>query len=93
MASNRAILAKVSRIIEQYNEATGKSIRCTRLSMEHHFCDDLGGDSMDLIEMIVALENAFDVAISDEDFVDADPWKLGNLVRYIAAKLRTASIG
>lgn len=31
-----------------------------------HFADDFGADSLDLIELIMALEEAFDVEISDE---------------------------
>lgn len=31
------------------------------------FVDDLGADSLDLVEMIMAMEEAFDVSIADED--------------------------
>ena len=92
MVSDEAILARISEVIDQYNDATGKSIRSTGVSMGAHFCDDLGGHSMDLIEMILALEDAFDVTISEEDFADADPWKLGNLVKYIVSKMAEAGV-
>jgi acyl carrier protein len=31
------------------------------------FVDDLGADSLDLVEMIMAMEEAFDISIADED--------------------------
>ena len=31
------------------------------------FVDDLGADSLDLVELIMAMEDAFDVEIPDED--------------------------
>ncbi len=34
---------------------------------EAAFIDDLGADSLDIVELVMALEEAFDVEISDED--------------------------
>jgi len=34
---------------------------------EASFVDDLGADSLDLVEMIMAMEEAFNVSIADED--------------------------
>ena len=31
------------------------------------FIDDLGADSLDLVEMIMAMEEAFNISIADED--------------------------
>jgi len=93
MVSDELILARIADVIEEYNRVAGKSIRCTSISMGDHFCDDLGGYSMDLIEMILALEDAFNVTISEEDFVEADPWKLGNLVHYIGSRAAEAQVG
>ncbi len=35
--------------------------------MEASFIDDLGADSLDIVEMIMTIEDEFDVEISDED--------------------------
>lgn len=35
--------------------------------MEASFIDDLGADSLDLVELIMAMEEDFDVKIEDED--------------------------
>jgi acyl carrier protein len=34
---------------------------------EASFVDDLGADSLDLVELIMSMEEEFDVEISDED--------------------------
>lgn len=34
---------------------------------EASFLDDLGADSLDLVELIMAMEEEFDIEISDED--------------------------
>ena len=51
-----------------------KKIICEQLSVEKadvvpdaSFVDDLGADSLDQVELIMAMEEEFDVSISDED--------------------------
>ena len=51
-----------------------KEIICEQLSVapedvvpEASFVDDLGADSLDLVEMIMAMEEAFNISIADED--------------------------
>jgi acyl carrier protein len=34
---------------------------------EAHVVDDLGADSLDIVELVMALEEAFDLEIPDED--------------------------
>ena len=38
-----------------------------RVTMEAHFIEDLNADSLDLVELIMALEEEFGVEISDEE--------------------------
>jgi acyl carrier protein len=38
-----------------------------RVTSEAHFIEDLNADSLDLVELIMALEEEFGVEISDED--------------------------
>jgi len=51
-----------------------KAIICEQLSVTEtdvgpkaSFVDDLGADSLDLVEMIMAMEEAFNISIADED--------------------------
>ncbi len=37
------------------------------VSLEAAFIDDLGADSLDVVEIIMAMEEAFDLEIPDED--------------------------
>ncbi|MBE3574035.1 MAG: acyl carrier protein [Firmicutes bacterium] len=38
-----------------------------QVTMEARFVDDLGADSLDIVELIMALEEEFDLEIPDED--------------------------
>ena len=38
-----------------------------QVTVEASFMDDLGADSLDTVELVMALEEEFDVEISDED--------------------------
>ena len=51
-----------------------KKIICEQLEVkeedvvpEASFVDDLGADSLDQVELIIALEEEFDISISDDD--------------------------
>ena len=39
----------------------------TSVNMESSFIDDLGADSLDIVELIMALEEEFDIEIPDAD--------------------------
>ncbi len=53
------------RVIEIIVEQLGVSEE--DVTIEAHFIDDLGADSLDLVELIMALEEEFSLEISDED--------------------------
>ena len=40
-----------------------------KVTMEAKLADDLGADSLDAVELNMALEEAFDISISDEDLM------------------------
>ena len=39
----------------------------TDVTLEASFTDDLGADSLDLVELVMAMEEHFDIEIPDED--------------------------
>ncbi|RST75459.1 acyl carrier protein [Siminovitchia acidinfaciens] len=39
----------------------------SKVEMESSFRDDLGADSLDVVELVMELEDEFDMEISDED--------------------------
>ena len=43
------------------------SVEMEEVVPEASFVDDLGADSLDLVELIMAMEEAFDIEISDEE--------------------------
>lgn len=60
--SSEEIFEKVKGIIvEQLGVAEGS------VTMEASFIDDLGADSLDIVELIMALEEEFDMEIPDAD--------------------------
>ncbi len=57
-----AIIDKVkSIIVEQLG------VEEDEVKMEASFVDDLGADSLDIVELVMALEEEFDLEIPDED--------------------------
>ncbi len=53
---------KVKKII-----AEKLSVELDEVVAEASFVDDLGADSLDLVELIMSMEEEFDIDISDED--------------------------
>ncbi|MGI6567136.1 MAG: acyl carrier protein [Firmicutes bacterium] len=51
---------------------------------EASFVDDLGADSLDLVELVMALEEEFDLEIPDEDAEKIT--NVGDAVKYIKDK-------
>lgn len=68
-----------------------KTIICDQLAVEAEkvtptasFIDDLGADSLDIVELVMTMEEEFDLDIPDED---AEKLKtVGDVVKYIASK-------
>lgn len=51
--------------------------------LEASFKDDLGADSLDVVELVMELEDEFDLEISDEDAEKIST--VGDVVKYIEA--------
>jgi len=75
---NEEILVKVKEVIvDQLNVDEDDVV------VEASFIDDLGADSLDIVELVMALEESFGISIPDEE---AEGIKtVGDAVNYIAA--------
>ena len=73
---NKIMLEKVKEIV-----AESLNVEESTLSETTSFKDDLGADSLDLFEMVMAFEEAFEVEIPSEDLEQITT--VGDVVKYI----------
>lgn len=64
--------------------ASQLSIDEEEIKMESSFMDNLGADSLDIVELIMALEEEYDIEIPDEDVEKIAT--VGDVVEYIKAR-------
>ena len=57
------------------------SVDADEVTLEASFVDDLGADSLDVVELIMGLETEFDIEIADEDAEKIST--VGDAVEYI----------
>ena len=72
------IPSEVKRIIKEQLDVDEKDIK-----PESSFIDDLGADSLGLVELVLAFEEAFEIDIPDEDTEKIRT--VGDAIDYIAA--------
>ena len=59
-------------------------VEADKIKPEASFIDDLGADSLDIVELVMAMEEEFDLEIPDED---AEKLKtVGDVVNYLLVK-------
>ncbi len=56
--------------------------------VEASFIDDLGADSLDIVELVMAMEESFDVEIPDEDAEKIQT--IGSAIQYLKGKLEAS---
>lgn len=56
-------------------------VEVEKINLSASIIDDLGADSLDLVELIMKLEEAFDIEVSDEDAEKLNT--VGDVVSYI----------
>ena len=69
--------------IDKVREALAKQFEPDpdSITLETNLIDDLGADSLDVVELIMSLEDEFGVSISDEDA--AQLYTVGRIVEYL----------
>jgi len=62
-------------------------VKFEEVTQEASFVNDLGADSLDTVELIMGLEEEFEIEIPDED---AEKIKtVGDIIKYIEEKIHT----
>ena len=69
-----------SKIVEQLG------VDAAQVTPEASFVDDLGADSLDTVELVMALEEEFDIEIPDEEAEKIQ--SVGQAVDYIKAHMK-----
>ena len=77
--SKEAILEKVRSIVSEQ-----LSVDAGEVKADSNFQNDLGADSLDTVELVMALEEAFDIEIPDEAAEGITT--VGDAVKYIEDK-------
>lgn len=70
------ILEKIRDILSQQFEVSPEDI-----TEDTNIVDDLGADSLDVVELIMSVEDEFGIAVPDEDAVELTT--AGKIVEYI----------
>ncbi len=78
--SKEEILSKVTELLAEQLGTEEDDV-----SLEVEFAADLGADSLDLVELIMSLEEEFDLSIPDEDVEDIVT--VGDAVDYISERI------
>ncbi|MGB0564833.1 MAG: acyl carrier protein [Spirulinaceae cyanobacterium] len=76
---DQAIFERIQKVIVDQLEVPNEDVK-----PEASFADDLGADSLDIVELVMALEEEFDVEIPDDAAEGIDT--VGKAVNYIAEK-------
>ena len=79
--SSEEVLEKVKAIIVEQLGVVDTSV-----TMEASFIDDLGADSLDIVELVMALEEEFDIEIPDSDAEKVVT--VGDVVDYIKENVK-----
>ena len=77
---NQEIFEKVKTIVADQLE-----VKPEEISPESNFANDLGADSLDTVELVMALEEEFDIEIPDEAAEQIDT--VAKAVEYISEKV------
>ncbi|MCS7066662.1 MAG: acyl carrier protein [Armatimonadota bacterium] len=78
---DRELFERVRKVIVEQLD-----VREEEVTPDASFTDDLGADSLDLVELVMAFEQEFDVSIAEEEAEQVRT--VGDAVRLLAEKLQ-----
>lgn len=82
---NQDIFDRVKKLIKDNLEVEDE----TKIVPEASFTEDLGADSLDIVELVMALEEEFGIEIPDEEAEKIDT--VGSAVTHISEKVEAAA--
>ena len=73
-------------MLEEMKSIIAEQLNCSedQITEETSFKDDLGADSLDLFELVMALEEKYEIEIPAEDLTDLTT--VGSVMEYIKGK-------
>ncbi|RHU15483.1 acyl carrier protein [Ruminococcus sp. AM26-12LB] len=73
-------------MLEKMKEMLAEQLNCeaSTITQETSFKDDLGADSLDLFELVMALEDEYNVEIPAEELTDLNT--VGDVIDYLKNK-------
>lgn len=74
--TSEAIFEKIKEILVDQ-----LGIEAEEINMDSNFIDDLNADSLDIVELVMAMETEFDISIPDEDAEKIK--KISDAVEYV----------
>ena len=74
-------------LLDDVKEVVIEQLDCdpAEVKEDSKFIEDLGADSLDVVELVMALEEKFDIEIPDEDAEKIQ--KVSDAVKYISEKV------
>ena len=75
------MLEKIREILKDYTEVPAEKI-----TPQSHFRNDLGLNSLDVVNVVVAFEDEFDIEIDDDDI--SSMVRVEDAIRYITERCR-----
>ena len=73
-------------MLEKMREIIAEQLNCDEgeINVDTSFKDDLGADSLDLFELVMALEEEYDVEIPSDDLAELNT--VGDVINYLKDK-------
>lgn len=73
-------------MLEKIKEIVAEQLSCNEdeITMDTNFKDDLGADSLDLFELVMALEEEYDVEIPSDDLTNINT--VEDVINYLRDK-------
>ena len=74
-------------VFDEVKEIIVDQLECDedQVTMEASITEDLGADSLDVVDLVMSIEESFDVEIPDEDVEGIKT--VGDIVKYIESKV------